>query len=573
MADGTGTLSFVSSVDPAKDPNGWLESKLPAGWDWQKPDYDAIYLQRIGLLDYARKTPGAVDALLKHYSRPYGFYDFIYDWGVINDPRNAGLGMETAIPFVLFPRQVELLTWFQSLVEAPAKGLSGKGNVSKTRGCGASTLICFFYIWYWRFRARMEMGLGSNLERNVYDANNPKALFWKLENALKGLPEEFMPKGFEFSKHMQKGGGAGKLVNPENGSIISGDAGTEIGRGDRKFMYAIDEHAGLQFPYAAEAALASVTNTLIRISSEKRDTLFRTQVIGLEATNPANLFTFDWWQDPRMTKERFERDKAEAQAQGMGDIFRLEVERDPDAISVDSWLKRDLLEAAAKLDPPPSGPAIITIDVAAMGNDSSVIGWRRGLKSYELRKTARSSDDGQQLGREVTLLAEDILHQNVPIAAIIYELEGPGYAMHSVLMAGGLRDVLRPIHPGKKLSNGRHFNVRAQAWDMWKRALENGASIPPDKAIIALGSSLRYEWRTDSKGKKVLLMEDKKAFKKRLSADPQNNPMGGPSPDEADNCALSWLPVEHGELALNDYLRALGRSDDDEAIVAAWGWQ
>jgi hypothetical protein len=557
-------------IDPRTHPNEWLESKLPPDWNWEKPDYDAIYLQRVGLLDYARRTPGGMAALRSQYGKVYGFYDFIFDWGVINDPRNAGLGLETAIPFVLFPRQVELLTWFQSLVEAPILKKSGAGNVSKTRGCGASTLICFFYLWYWMFRPKVEMGLGSNLERNVYDANNPKALFWKIENALKGFPEEFLPRGFSFKEHLQKGGGAGKLINPENGAIISGDAGTEIGRGDRKFIYAIDEHAGLQFPYAAEASLKSVSNTLIRISSEKRDTLFRTQVIGLEATNPANLFTFDWWQDPRMTKERFEREKAEAQAQGMGDIFRLEVERAPDAISVDSWLRRDLLDAAAKRDPPPTGPAVITIDVAAMGNDNSVIGWRRGLKSYALRKIARASDDGRELATQVTMLAEDLLNQNVAIGAVIYELEGPGYAMHSVLTVGGLRSVLQPVHPGRKLSNGRHFNIRAQAWDLWKRALDNGASIPNDPAIISLGSSLRYEWRTDGKGQKVLLMEDKRAFKKRLSVDPQN-PMGGPSPDEADNCALSWLAVEYGELTLNEYLRALGK-DDEMVEATSWGW-
>jgi hypothetical protein len=168
------------------------------------------------------------------------------------------------------------------------------------------------------------------------------------------------------------------------------------------------------------------------------------------------------------------------------------------------------------------------------------------------------------------MLAEDLLNQNVAIGAVIYELEGPGYAMHSVLTVGGLRSVLQPVHPGRKLSNGRHFNIRAQAWDLWKRALDNGASIPNDPAIISLGSSLRYEWRTDGKGQKVLLMEDKRAFKKRLSVDPQN-PMGGPSPDEADNCALSWLAVEYGELTLNEYLRALGK-DDEMVEATSWGW-
>ena len=566
------SAQLAPEPDPRTEPERWLASKLPPGWDWLKPDYDLVWKQRIKMLQFMRTTPGAVTAAKQLYGRPGGFYDFLFDLGTINDPRNAGLGLEVSIPFVLFPRQVEMLTWLQMLAEAPGQGRSGKGNISKTRGCGASTIICFFFLWYWLFRPRIEMGVGSNLERNVYDANNPKALFWKIENGLKNLPEEFLPKGFSFDKHLQKGGGAGKLINPANGSIISGDAGQDIGRGDRKFMYAIDEHAGLQFPFAAEAALATVTNTLFRVSSEKRDTLFRTQVIGLEATNPTNLFTFDWWQDPRKTQEVFDREKAEAEALGMGDIFRVEVERAPDSISTDTWIKRELLEKASKLDPAPSGPAIITIDVSAMGNDRSVVGWRRGLKQYELRKFDKSSDDGRQLAAEVVALAEDILHKSVPIGAVIYELEGAGYGLHSVLVGSGLREVLQPIHPGRKLSNGRHYNVRAQAWDCWKRALENGASTAKDQAVVALGSAIKYEWRENQKGKKVLLIEGKKEFKKRLSADPKN-PMGGPSPDEADNCALSWLPVEMGELRLDNYLSALGRADEELEIADSWGWQ
>ena len=562
---------FSSCPDPRLEPEAWLAHKLPASWDWLKPDYDAILYSRVKRLDFLRKAPGGLQAAKGMYGSPWGFYDFLFDWGTILDPRLAAWGKDTEVPFVLFPRQVEFLTWMQRLVTFPAENRSGKGNVSKTRGCGASTLGCFFSLWYWLFRPNSHIGLGSNLERSVFDSDNPKALFWKIENGLRGLPEEFLPAGFQFGKHLMKGSGAGKLINPENGSTINGDAGPAIGRGDRRLFYIIDEHASLQYPVAAEAALQKTTNTLIRISTEKRDCLFHTQVVGLKATNPDNLFEYDWWDDPRMSQELFDREKAEAEAQGMGDIFRVEVERDPDSVLVDTFIPKSLLEEAAKRMPVPYGPAVIAVDVAAMGNDSSVVSWRRGLWQSALRKFEKSSDDGQQLAAEVMFLAEEILHQGVPLGAVVYELEGSGYALHSVLSGGPLRSVLRPTHPGKKLSNGRHYNVRAQGWDLWRKALEEGAGVPNDRALIHLGSALKYEWR-ESGGKKLLLLEDKKAFKKRMAADP-TNPMGGPSPDEADNCALAWLPVEMADFGLVDYLRAAGRvGEDEEEDVGGWGW-
>ena len=65
---------------------------------------------------------------------------------------------------------------------------------------------------------------------------------------------------------------------------------------------------------------------------------------------------------------------------------------------------------------------------------------------------------------------------------------------------------------------------------MWKRWLEEGGKLPNDYLLRQLGGALKYEWRVNAQGQQVLLMESKRAFKKRMSADPQN-PAGGPSPE------------------------------------------
>lgn len=564
---------FDHSPDPRTDPEGWLDYKLPHDWNWLNPNYDQILRLRAEKLSFLRSTPGALAAVLQHYALDYGFYDFIFDWGRILDPRDSAFGREPDIPFILFPRQVEMLTWMQEMVEKPAKGLSGKGNISKTRGCGASTIACFFALWYWRFRANSRFGMGSNLERNVYDKGNPKSLFWKIEHGVESWPREFLPRDFVLQKHLSKGAGAGKLINPENGATITGDAGPDIGRGDRTLVYFIDEHRSLQHPASAEAGLNKTTNTLIRISTQRKDSLFLTQCLGLEKDNPSNLFTYHWQEDPRMTQEVFERERAEAESLGMLDIFRLEVEGDAEGIVVNTLIPRRLMDEAAKRHPTPFGPAVMVIDVAAQGNDNAVISYRRGLWHSGLRKFPYADDSGRALAAEVIQLAEEILTQGIPLAAIIYELEGPGYALNTVLSAGPLASVLRPIHPGQKLKDGRHYNLRAQAWELWRRAMVNGAAIPNDRALIILGSSIRKEETEDAKGRKILKLEPKRLFRKRLAADP-DNPMGGPSPDEADNVALSYVPVEYANFTLEDYRRALGQGSDYNEVDTSnmWGW-
>lgn len=556
------------------DPSGWVASKLPEGWDWTNPDYDAILRRRYEMLDFLRRTEGALAAALRSYAKPWGFYDFIFDWGRILDPRDSAFGRDPDIPFALFPRQVECLTWMATMLSNPAQGKPGSGNISKTRGCGASTMACFYSLWLWRFRPNSHIGVGSNLERNVYDKENPKALFWKLDHGLMSWPEEFLPKGFRSREHMMKGAGAGKLVNPENRSTITGDAGPDIGRGDRKLVYFIDEHRSLQHPVAAEAGLAKTTNSLIRISTERRDSLFHAQVEGLRKHSPENLFEYKWQDDPRMTPEVFEAARAQAEALGMLDIFRVEVECDLDSVVVDTFMSRGLLENAATRQCLPSGPAIISIDVAAQGNDSSMISWRRGLWHSALRKYPKSSNDGKQLAAEVLLLAEEILTQNIPIAAVIYELEGSGYALHSVLQGSPLAEICEPIHPGAKLSNGRHYNVRAQGADLMKRAIENGAMVPNDQELIRLGSQIKVVPKEDVKGRKMLLLENKKAFRKRLANDP-TMPQTGPSPDAFDNVAISYVPVEQHRFTLSDYRKALGRAESfagPSELEGSYGW-
>ena len=56
---------------------------------------------------------------------------------------------------------------------------------------------------------------------------------------VRGLPREFWPAGFKPDDHMSYM----RIVNPQTGASITGEAGDNIGRGGRKLIYFKDESA------------------------------------------------------------------------------------------------------------------------------------------------------------------------------------------------------------------------------------------------------------------------------------------------------------------------------------------
>lgn len=546
MSDSNSPLG--AAPDPTSDPEGYLASILPRNWDWKLPDYSAVLLARAKRLNFLRSDPGLLQAALAYYADDH-FIEFITDWGMMRDPRLAAMGKSTVIPFIPFPKQIELLDWIHKLVLAPGQGKEGRGNVDKTRDCGFSYCCVDYANYRWRFKANEDIGFGSNLERNVYDDKNPKALFTKIIENVEGWPQEIQPKGWDRKKWVSKGSSAGKMVNLENGSTITGDCGKEIGRGGRTLIYFLDEHAALEYPLAAEGALSQNTNTQINGSTQAGPgTVFLRQCMSLRSQTPDRLFEFDWHDDPRKDQVWYDRKKNDPMTDAV--IFAREVDRNPYEAVVDTFIPIDTFRKSRQsTEARGAGSWQLGIDIARMGNDKSVICSRRGFLMRPLTKVVKKK--GDQLAGMVEEICWDLLEGGMgPLGAIVYELEGPGYEFHAYMQTSPFKRLLRPIHPQARLSDGKHFNLRALMWGTFKTWMEQGGRIPEDKAIWDMGAAIRYEWR-ESKGQRLLLIEDKKAFKSRMAADPKNK-SAGPSPDEADACGLSTLPVQLDHVTSDD---------------------
>lgn len=180
--------------------------------------------------------------------------DFLQDWGTCHEPRNAALGLPTLLPMLLWLRQRELVDWIH------ARWLRGEyGLLLKARDSGASWISVGFGIWACLFHPGSAIGFGSR--KTEYVDASPKSLFAKARFFLQHLPREFLG-GFDLNKHAMYM----RLLFP-NGSTMTGEGGTNLGRGDRTSLYFIDEAAYLENPAEVDAALSQTTRCRIDIST------------------------------------------------------------------------------------------------------------------------------------------------------------------------------------------------------------------------------------------------------------------------------------------------------------------
>jgi len=421
-----------------------------------------------------------------------------------------------------------------------------------------------YACWRFLFFDNNDIGFGSSKEANIDDKSNPKSLFTKGRMFLSDLPREFRPEEWNERKYAPYL----KLINPENGSTIVGEGGDNIGRGGRTLLYFVDEHAHVERPMLAEGALSENTNTQINISTHfGTGSLFYKQCQSL----PANrLFEFDWTEDPRKNQDWYDEKKDDPMTDPI--IFAQEVDRDPSASVSDGFIEVKLLSDAMGRGPAEviaSGPFVVSVDVAGMGNDKSIVNTRRGAINFEQKKFSKK--EGDQLAAEVERHCDKLLAQNVaPLGAIIYELDGPGYGLHVALKNGKYRDAIRPIHPGRKLKSLEFYNERARFWQYGKEWLEEGEkSIVNDRIFRLQASALRYNYKGEGlKGARKLLIESKKEYKSRMATDPKNK-AAGPSPDEADAWALSFAPVKMSRITKPKQVGIL----PDDMMIKIDEWQ
>lgn len=285
--------------------------------DQWPPDYKAVYAWRMKQLAVLRSDPAILKSAMVYYSTRSD--EFIMHWMDTYNPRKkTGKWM----PFVFFERQSEFIEFLHDLRNGSESGL-----IEKCRDAGATWCSCAYSIWSLIFVDDDAIGWGSRKQDLVDKIGNPDSIFEKMRLILKRLPDIFLP---EYDATFMR------IINKENGSVIMGEAGDNIGRGGRTSMYFKDESAHYERPEKIEAALGDNTNTQVDISSVNGlgNVFHRRREAGVEwqpgrkiDDGYTQVFVIDWRDHPEKTQKWYDDRKAKYEREGMLHIFAQEVDR------------------------------------------------------------------------------------------------------------------------------------------------------------------------------------------------------------------------------------------------------
>jgi hypothetical protein len=413
---------------------------------------------------------------------------------------------------ILFERQSELVEFLWACIQNEEPGL-----IEKSRDMGATWVCSAFSVWMWLFIPGASIGWGSRKEMLVDKLGDSDSIFEKMRIIIHGLPEFFLPKGFSDNEHLHYM----RIINPENGSTITGEAGDNIGRGGRKLIYFKDESAHYERPEKIEASLSDNTRVPMDISSVNGigNVFHRRREAGADwngkiEPNRTQVFVMDWRDHPDKDQSWYDARKARAEADGLHHIFAQEVDRNY-AASVDGalieqeWVKA-AIDAHIKLGLPETGRWSSALDVADGGTDTNAQSQRQGIILRCLDEWG-ARDPAQTARRAITNVLErgsidlqyDCIGVGAGVKGEVNNLRDVGTMPHTIrLVPWNAGD--KVLNPKKHVIDGDresptndefHTNLKSQGW--WElrnrfyrtwRAINEGASYDPD-TLISIDSS------------------------------------------------------------------------------------
>ncbi len=527
------------------------------------PDFTSEWRYRVDRLQMLAHDDKLRAAINLHYKN--NCIDWIAHNCITYDPRKSGSkdkSIAAVMPFMMFPKQKDFITFLMSCLDEQEGGL-----VEKSRDMGATWLCCAVSIWLWLYHPGSSVGWGSRKEELVDKLGDPDSIFQKMRMIIRYLPRWMLPEGFDWRLHSSYM----KLINPQNGSTITGESGDNIGRGGRKSIYFKDESAHYEHPELIEAALSENTNVQIDISSVCGigNIFYRRRMAGeiwekggTYARGMTRVFIMDWRDHPAKDQEWYEAKRAKNVREGTMHLFAQEVDRSYSAsvmnvIIPSEWVKASI-DAHIVLGLSDAGEKTAGFDVADGGIDKNALACRSGVVLRHIEDWAKADDVGDSTRMAVTAAREHGVHE------FYYDCIGVGAGvkaeanrMRDAGSLGSLRilpwdasgAVANPeerIIPGDmdSLKNVDFFyNLKAQAWwnlrtrfyKTWRAVIQK-AVYPPDE-LISLSSEMpklhklveelsQAVYKHNSQG---LMLVDKK-------------PDGTMSPNLADACVICYNP-------------------------------
>jgi phage terminase large subunit len=379
--------------------------------------------------DSAQRFPALLTYYAKHIPQ------FVDDWALTFDPR---LKDAKLIPFKLYPRQHALAG---ELLDSYHGGESL--TVVKARDSGASWLAMCLAVSLAIFEPGFTCLIGSQLEVKIdQSGTNANTLFGKARMFLEYLPEEF--RGGWVSS--PRGGDLYMRLWWPNGSVLFGQAGEAIGRGERASVAVLDEYAHLLHPDKVDEALMATTQVKWYISSVNGTS----NPFARRAMDGKNrVFRYTWRDDPKKTQEWADKMIA---TDGQRKFDR-EYGCDFLAGNADQMIKQAWLDAATdahvKLGIVPTGRRYGGLDIGAGGDDANAFAVVHGGMLVEHVEIWPSSVDQFRECEKAMRLAEQ--HG-------VFRFAGD-----AVGVGAGLEGTIKQINARRKAAADAHKDLNSAA--------------------------------------------------------------------------------------------------------------
>ena len=557
------------------------------------PDYFQAYARRQQMILGVRKDP-------KKLYWAYAFYKknpaaFISDFADTYDPRLVFGGGSARMPFLLFPRQAAMVDFLQACLNAQANGL-----IEKARDMGATWLCSAFSVWLWLFVDGSATGWGSRKADLVDKLGDPDSIFEKMRMIVRGLPSEFLPRGFVEKDHMTYM----RFVNPQNGSTITGESGDNIGRGGRKLIYFKDESAHYERPEAIEAALTDNTRVQIDLSSVfGTGTVFhRKREAGVDwapgqpaVNGRTNIFVLDWRDHPGKSQQWYDERRQAAEDNGLLHLFAQEVDRDYSAalegvIIPALWVKA-AVDADVKLGFDDSGRWGAALDVADGGGDTNALAKRKGVILNSCDEWG-ARDTGETARRAVAAcrdlghieLQYDCIGVGAGVKAETNRLAKDGDLPRGIRLVPWNAGAAVLMPEGRVIPNDRqspknedfYTNLKAQAWWCLRRRFELTYRAVRSIAEDATPDEKSFTWRADDLISLPSTLPNLRKIEKELSQATASqgsrlklivdkSPEGTKSPNLADAIVMCFWPMPSTAFVVNH--STLARAQGNPAPV------
>ncbi len=175
------------------------------------------------------------------------FFDsFLYTY----DPRRK---KDRACTFILWPYQRDFLKKLEQNFQDKKPLL-----VEKSRDMGFSWLFLGWILHKMLFSHGFSAGIGSRKASLVDEKGSMRSLIERVRYMLRLLPK-WLQGGYIESIHSK----IGQLVIPATESILSGEGGDNIGRGDRTSIYFLDEWAHIPRSSIVHEAVSQTSDCII----------------------------------------------------------------------------------------------------------------------------------------------------------------------------------------------------------------------------------------------------------------------------------------------------------------------